>query len=80
MTFCHCLLQHTTYMLSCLSKINEWLETREVFFQWLSGHSQTDKCLVILYRLGISIAGISIAFLIQSLDLFASLIPRYSLA
>ena len=89
MTICHELLQYTTYMLSYQIKSNELREAREVFFRWLSGHSQTGKCLVdlyrtrfsmgtlshgIYYRTGISIAGISIAFLIQSLDLFVPLI------
>ena len=81
MTFCHGPLHHTTYMLSYQSKSNELREARDVFFQWLSGHSQTGKCLVDRYRLGISIGigyrerisikisyGISIAFAIHSVD------------
>ncbi len=41
MTVCHGLLQYTTQLLSFQSKSNELREAREVFFQWLSGHSQT---------------------------------------
>ena len=41
MTVSHGLLQYTTYMLSCQSNIDELREAREVFLQWLSGHSQT---------------------------------------
>ena len=50
MTICHVLLQYTTHILSYQSKSNELREAREVFFQWLSGHSQAGKCLVDLYR------------------------------
>ena len=50
MMICHCLLQYTTHILSFQSKNNELREARGVFFQWLSGHSQTGKCLVDLYR------------------------------
>ena len=46
MTICHDLLQYTTHTLSYQSKSSELREAREVFFQWLSGHSQTGKCLV----------------------------------
>ena len=45
-TICHDLLQYTIYMLSYQIKSNELREERDVFFQWLSGHSQTGKCLV----------------------------------
>ena len=45
-TVCHGPLQYTIYMLSYQSKSNELREARDVFFQWLSGHSQTGKCLV----------------------------------
>ena len=50
MTVSHGLLQYTTHILSYQSKSNELREAREVFFQWLSGHSQAGKCLVDLYR------------------------------
>ena len=89
MTICHNLLQYTTYMLSYQSKSNELREARDVFFQWLSGRSQTGKCLVDLYEnsiardllsredpYGSSIRiyyGNSIALANHSLDLFAQL-------
>ena len=78
MTICHCLLQYTTYMLSYQSKGNELRDARDVFFQWLSGHSQTGKYLVDLYRTEFSMGtlshgiyyrtGISIAVTIRSPD------------
>ena len=40
-------LQYATHILSCQSKSNELRDAREVFFQWLSGHSQAGKCLVV---------------------------------
>ena len=55
MTICHGLLQHTTQPLSFQSKSNELREAREVFFQWLSGHSQTGKWLVIRESLAYSL-------------------------
>ena len=72
MTFCHGPLQYTTHILSYQSKSNELREAREVFFQWLSGHSQTGKCLVDLYGTGFTIARDWL-----SRSLFGHLILRY---
>ena len=74
-TICHDLLQYTIYMLSYQIKSNELREERDV--QWLSGHSQTGKCLVIrgslweLYHSGISMG-------VLSHSLLTRLIPPYS--
>ena len=54
-------------MLSDQIKSNELQEARDVFIQWLSGHSQTGKYLVDLYRTGFSM-GFTIALAIHSLD------------
>ena len=79
MTICHGLLQYTTHIFSSQSKSNELREAREVFFQWLSGHSQTGKWLMDLYEI---CYGNSIAFIVHSLDrsLFTRLIAIRSVA
>ena len=56
-----------------MSESNELREERDVFFQWLSGHSQTGKCLVDLYR-----TGFTVGFLSRSLSI--RLILRYPLS
>ena len=42
-----------------MSESNELREARHVFFQWLSGHSQTGKHLVDLYRKGFTMGFLS---------------------
>ena len=59
--------QHTTYMLSCQSESCELREAREVFVQWLSGHSQTDKCLVDLYCTRFSMGTLSRSLFVPSI-------------